>query len=60
MGLGVPIVAKYWPGTTHIDVGGNCKFLYEDSVQEISNAIVELVDSSELYERMKKLLYAMV
>lgn len=55
VGLGVPIVAKYWPGTTHIDVGGNCKFLYEDSVQEISNAIVELVDSSELYERMKKI-----
>lgn len=53
VGLGVPIVAKYWPGTTHIDVGGNCKFLYEDSVQEISNAIVELVDSSELYEKMK-------
>ena len=54
VGLGVPIVAKYWAGTTHVDVGGNCKFLYGDSVQEISDIIIELVDSSELYGEMKK------
>jgi len=34
-GQGVPIIVKYWPGTTHIDLGGNVKFLHEDSVDEI-------------------------
>ena len=52
-GQGIPMVVKYWDGTTHIDVGGNVKFLYEDSVAEIQRTIESLMDRSEDYETMK-------
>ena len=36
-GMGIPMVCKYWEGTTHVDCGGNVKFLYRDSVEEIKS-----------------------
>ena len=38
-GMGIPMVCKYWEGTTHVDCGGNVKFLYRDSVEEIKSTI---------------------
>ena len=38
-GQGIPMVVKFWEGTTHVDLGGNCKFLYKDSVEEIEEVI---------------------
>lgn len=52
-GQGIPLVVKYWDGTTHIDLGGNVKFLYKDSAQEITNTIKNLMDRSPEYEKMK-------
>src|SRR5690554_6058521 len=53
--LGIPMIVKYWDGTNHIDIGGNCKFLHEDSVQEIADAIRELAkDNFKIYKCMKK------
>ena len=40
-GQGIPIICKYWNGTTHISNSGNCIFLFNDSVEDISNAINE-------------------
>lgn len=51
-GLGIPLVVKYWEGTTHVDVGGNCDFLYHDSVDEIKSKILELVNNKEKYKFM--------
>ena len=31
------MIVKYWEGTTHVDIGGNCEFIYKDSVEEIRN-----------------------
>ncbi len=53
-GQGLPILVKYWKGTTHIDLGGNVKFLYKDSSEEIKLRILELVNNREEYSRMKK------
>ena len=53
-GLGVPMIVKHWEGTTHIDVGGNCDFLYEDSVVEIQNKIQALINNPVRYEEMKR------
>lgn len=39
VGQGIPIIVKYWDGTTHIDCGGNVDFLYEDSTDEIVKMI---------------------
>jgi len=54
-GQGLPMLVKYWEGTTHIDIGGNVKFLYEDSVAEIQSLIEALMDKSDDYEMMKRI-----
>lgn len=53
VGLGKPCVFRHMKGFTHIDIGGNCKFLYEDSVDQIEKVINEIVCRKEVYERMK-------
>jgi hypothetical protein len=52
-GLGVPMIVKYWDGTTHVDLGGNVKLLYKDSIDEIKQIIENLV-YSEGYNEMKR------
>ncbi|MCC8051273.1 MAG: glycosyltransferase [Clostridiales bacterium] len=42
-GQGIPMIVKYWEGTTHVDCGGNVKFLYKDSVEEISQNIKAVI-----------------
>jgi 1,2-diacylglycerol 3-alpha-glucosyltransferase len=54
VGIGVPCIFKYWEGTTHIDVGGNCQFLYEDNVDEIKVKVKEILEDPKLYKSMKK------
>ncbi len=51
-GMGVPMIVKFWKGTTHINRGGNVKFLYEDSVDEIKKNIESFFINGEL-EKMK-------
>ncbi|MFK1961527.1 hypothetical protein ACIXEH_11290 [Bacteroides fragilis] len=36
VGIGIPSIFKYWDGMTHVDLGGNCLFLFENSSEEIS------------------------
>jgi 1,2-diacylglycerol 3-alpha-glucosyltransferase len=52
VGMGVPCIFKYWDGTTHVDVGGNCKFLYDDSVGEIKSNINDILNDEKLYDNM--------
>lgn len=52
-GIGIPMVVKYWSGTTHIDLGGNCKFLYKDSVDEIKTVIEKIFNDINEYIQMK-------
>ena len=54
VGLGIPMVVKYWEGTTHINVNGNCRFLYKDSVEEIKSILIELLNNKEEYNKMKE------
>jgi len=54
VGLGIPIIVKYFEGMTHIDAGGNCVFLYQDSVQEIRDRIIEIQSDREKFAKMKK------
>ena len=53
-GIGIPMLCKYWEGTTHVDLGGNVEFLKENSVTEIEEKIEELVACPEKYNMMKK------
>lgn len=52
-GMGIPMVCKYWKGTTHVDVGGNVKFLKKDCVEEISEILKLIIEKD--YKQMKKI-----
>lgn len=54
VGQGIPMLCKYWEGTTHVDIGGNVEFLMKDSAELIKEKILELLDDSEKYEQMRK------
>ena len=47
--IGIPLIVRYWEGMTHIDLGGNCRFLYNDSIEEIKENIECLINSKETY-----------
>lgn len=51
---GIPMLCKYWDGTTHVDMGGNAEFLMEDSVKEIKEKLTELLDNPSKYRKMKE------
>lgn len=51
-GQGKPMLCKYWEGTTHVDCGGNVKFLTEDSAEEMKNLIASLSEKDDRYNRM--------
>ena len=53
VGQGKPMVCRSWPGTHHIDVGGNVQFLESDSMVEIKKCVEDLINTPELYEKMK-------
>lgn len=50
-GLGIPMLVKDWPGTHHIDMGGNVKFIEKDSVQEIEEKLRNIIEKD--YDKMK-------
>ena len=52
-GQGIPMLVKYWEGTTHVDCGGNVEFLHEDSEKEIQKKIEEIIFTDK-YTEMKK------
>lgn len=52
-GQGIPMVVKYWEGTTHVDVGGNVEFLYKDSTEEIQEMLEKLMTRGDEYHKMQ-------
>ena len=53
-GQGIPMLVKYWAGTTHVNLGGNVHLLQEDSALEIRKEIESLMDRGEKYQNMKE------
>lgn len=67
--MGTPMVVKYWEGTTHINIGGNCKFLYEDTEEELSKVLENIIYDENVYnvllenaksEKRNKFLYSQI
>ncbi len=54
-GQGKPMLVKDWPGTHHVDLGGNVRFLLKDSVEEIQSEIERLLREPEAYLVMKNI-----
>lgn len=53
VGLGIPMIVKRWEGTTHVDLGGNCKFLYKDSADEIYGLLINLIEDRDELNKMR-------
>src|SRR5699024_10728095 len=51
---GTPLVVKNWDGTRHIDIGGNCKFLYNDTVEELNEVLTDIIVNKTTYDTMLK------
>ena len=54
VGTGLPGIFKFWKGMTHVDLGGNCEFLYEVNKEEIKRLLKEIITNKVKYYRMKK------
>ena len=54
-GQGIPMIVKDWPGTHHVDLGGNVKYLTHDSVEEIMTVILEVTENGKEYAAMKRI-----
>lgn len=52
-GQGIPLIIKYWKGFEHIDLGGNVRYLYENSEEEIRTVIADVMEK-ENYTEMTK------
>ena len=52
VGQGIPLLCKYWRGTTHVDIGGNCRFLYRSNKEEIKSQLLELIRNEKIYMSM--------
>ena len=53
-GMGIPMVVKYWSGTTHINLNGNVEFLMEDSVEEIQAKLRKAIKASAVMRKCAK------
>ena len=53
VGLGIPLVARKWPGTTHVDIGGNCIFLETGSTEELNKVVNDLLNRDVLNDLKK-------
>lgn len=53
-GMGIPMLCKYWDGTTHVDLGGNVELLTHDSVEELQQKIEALIANPAQYQKMKQ------
>ncbi len=51
---GIPMIVKEWDGTNDIDLGGNVRFLTQDSVEEIRGEIERLLTDPAAYAEMKR------
>lgn len=53
-GSGMPCIFKHWKGMEHVDIGGNCEFFEEDSVDEIERVLLSVISNPDVYTNMQK------
>ena len=55
VGCGLPCVFKYMKGIDHVDLGGNCRFLHENTDEELERIILELYNDREKLNTMRQI-----
>lgn len=49
-----PCLFKEWEGMKHVDIGGNCLFLKNDSENEIRETLNKIINDKDFYLKMKE------
>ena len=52
---GLPAIFKGTEGEGHVDMGGNCQFLYKDDASEIKEKLLNIIEDQKVYSKMKKI-----
>lgn len=52
--LNKPLVVKMWNGTNHVDIGGNCDFLFTDKYEELHEKLLKILSDKDYYMEMLK------
>lgn len=55
VGQGIPLLCRYFKGFEHVDVGGNVVFLYKDTIEEMYEKVLEIINNKDKYNAMKKI-----
>lgn len=50
--MGIPMVCKYWNGTTHVDIGNNVVFIKNDD--DLGKIITKIIENRDYYNLLKK------
>lgn len=53
-GMGIPLIVKHWQGTTHVDCGGNARFLANDSLDEMHRVLREAMQGYDAMQQAAK------
>lgn len=53
VGIGVPCIFKYIDGYNHIDLDGNCSYLYESSIEHMVKTLNDIINNPEKIKHMK-------
>lgn len=54
VGLGLPCLFKKWKGIDHVDLGGNCLFIKEENIEELTVFLLELIRNKTTFTKLKK------
>ncbi|MGI2327624.1 glycosyltransferase family 4 protein [Planococcus sp. YIM B11945] len=55
VGLGKPCVFKYIEGFDHVDLNGNCRFLFSEKISEMKELIIEIINNKKMYKDMERI-----
>jgi 1,2-diacylglycerol 3-alpha-glucosyltransferase len=54
VGMGIPCIFRYLKGFEHVDLGGNCRFIYNEGVSELTRVLEDIIYNPAEYQKMKK------
>jgi 1,2-diacylglycerol 3-alpha-glucosyltransferase len=54
VGVGLPCIFKKWEGIQHVDLGGNCLFLDDITIETIKNILIRVIEDKDLFFRLRK------
>lgn len=47
-----PVICRYLQGTQHVDIGGNVRYLYDSSKEEIEKIIKDIIYNKDIHKNM--------